>query len=102
MIMVSAILGLLRNSLTITYSAVGGRSKDLLEEMVLHMECRFCVGVCLALSMTGLLLGTLANIVYSLVIMVVALFWCKIAVMYSDSSSSRRSTAEQTMTAVSV
>jgi hypothetical protein len=97
------ILELLRNLVTITYSAVGGRSADLLEEMVWHMECRFVVGamggVFLAWTITDVLSGMRAHAVYSLV----GLFWCKFVVMcfaaYSKPSSSRRSTAEQTISA---
>jgi hypothetical protein len=106
--MAIVILGFLRNLVTITYSAVGGRCKDLLEDMVLHMECRFVVGalvgVCLAWTMTDILLGMRAQIVYSLVTLVVALFWCKIMMMCfaneSKTSSSRQSSAERTMIVV--
>jgi hypothetical protein len=45
-----AILGFLRNLVAITYSAIGGRSKELLAEMVLHMRCRFVVGFLVGLS----------------------------------------------------
>jgi hypothetical protein len=38
-----AILGSLRNSVAITYSAVVGRSNDLLEDMIVHMQCNFVV-----------------------------------------------------------
>jgi hypothetical protein len=103
--MAIVILSFLRNLVTITYSAIGGRSKDLLEEMVLHMECRFVVGalvgVCLAWTMTDILLGMRAQIVYSLFTLVVALFWCKVMMMCfatdGRQSSSHRSKAEQTL-----
>jgi hypothetical protein len=104
--MAIVILGFLRNLVTITYSAVAGRSKDLLEEMVLHMECRFVVGalygICFAWTLTDILLGMRAQIVYSLVTLVVALFWCKIMMMCftEDKPSSRRSTAEQSLMVV--
>jgi hypothetical protein len=45
-------LGFLRNLITITYTAAGGRSKHLLEEMVWRIECRFFVVACLAGFMT--------------------------------------------------
>jgi hypothetical protein len=105
--MAIVILGFLRNLVTITYSAVGGRSVDLLEEMVLHMECRFVVGalvgVCLAWTMTDVLLGMRAQIVYSLVTLVVALVWCKTMMMcfatdYSKTTTSAR--RQQTVTVV--
>jgi hypothetical protein len=104
--MAIVILGFLRNLVTITYSAVGGRSVDLLEEMVLHMECRFVVGalvgVCLAWTMTDVLLGMRAQIVYSLVTLVVALVWCKIMMMCfaTDSKPTKSARREQTMTVV--
>jgi hypothetical protein len=101
------ILVFIRNLVTITYSTAGGRSKDLLEDMVLHMECRFGMGAlfgfCLAWTMTDVLLGMRAQVVYSLVILVVAVFWYKMMMgLATDSkpSSSRRSTAEQTVVTV--
>jgi hypothetical protein len=103
--MAIVILGFLRNLVTITYSAVGGRSADLLEEMVLHMECRFVVGalvgVCLAWTMTDVLLGMRAQIVYSLVTLVVALVWCKIMMMcFATESKATKSIRQQIMTVV--
>jgi hypothetical protein len=101
--MAIVILGFLRNLVTITYSAIGGRSADLLEEMVLHMECRFVVGalvgVCLAWTMTDVLLGMRAQIVYSLVTLVVALVWCKIMMICfaTDSMTPKSFRREQTM-----
>jgi hypothetical protein len=97
------ILGFLRNLVAITYSAIGGRSKELLEEMVLYMRCGFVLGILVGLSlawnMEAVLLGTRAQTVYSYVtVLVVAFFWCKIMMMYFATnikpSSSRRSTAE--------
>jgi hypothetical protein len=73
------------------------------------MESRFMVGamfgLCLAWIMTDVLLGRLEHIAYSLVILVVALFWCKFMSMMcfvtdSKPSSSFRPTAEQTMIVV--
>jgi hypothetical protein len=104
-----AILRFLRNLVAINYSTIGGRSQDLLEEMVLYMECGFVVGamvgISLAWAMVAVLLGITAQPMCSLVILlVVALFSRKIMTMYSATkikpSSSRRSTAEQTMMAV--
>jgi hypothetical protein len=101
----SVISRFLRNLVATTYSAIGGRSKDLLEEMVLDMRCGFVLGILVGLSlawkMEAVLLGTRAQTVYSYVtVLVVAFFWCKIMMMYFAThikpSSSRRSTAEQT------
>jgi hypothetical protein len=102
-----AILGFLRNLVAITYSAIGGRSKEWLVEMVLHMRCGFAVGALVGLSIVwptaAVLWDTRAQAisVYSLVtVLVVVSFWRKIMIMYFTTnikpSSSRRSTAEQT------
>jgi hypothetical protein len=86
-----------------------GCSEELLEDMILQLECHFGVGVlagiCLACTIMDVLLGTRTHVVaYPLVTMVVAFIWCKVTMMASatDSkpSSTRRSTAEQTMMAV--
>jgi hypothetical protein len=103
---VFAILGFLRNLVAITYSAIGGRSKELLEEMVSDMECGFVVGALVGLSigwpMAAILWGTRAQTMpmYSLAtLLVVAFFWRKIMIMYCATkikpSLSRRSAAEQ-------
>jgi hypothetical protein len=104
---VMAIINLrfLNSMVTITYSAAGGRSKDVLEEMVWRMECLFGAGFCIASTMTGVLWGMRTQTEFSLLMLVVALVWCKIVVMCfttdadSKPESSRRSTAEETMTA---
>jgi hypothetical protein len=97
--MAFASLRFLRNLVTITYSAVGGRSKDLPEEMVWRMECRFFVGACLAWTTTGAIFGMQVQTELSLVMLVIALVWCKIVVMYfatdSKPASSRQSKAEE-------
>jgi hypothetical protein len=90
------ILGFLRNLVAITYSAIGGRSKDFLEEMVLHMRCGFVggflVGISLAWTMTAVLMGMQAQTVYFLVaLLVVAFFWYKIIAINIKPSSPRRS-----------
>jgi hypothetical protein len=102
---VFVISGFLRNRVAITYSAVGGRSKELLDEMVLYMESDFAVGflvgLSLAFTMAAVRLGMSAQTVYFLVaLLVVAFFWYKILIMCFainiKPSSSRRSTAERT------
>jgi hypothetical protein len=95
-------LRFLHNFVAITYWTVEGRSKDLVEEMVLHiLHIRFSVGVCLAWTTTGAILGMRTQTGYTLAILVAALISSKILVMYADSklSSSRRSTAKESMTA---
>jgi hypothetical protein len=88
----------------ITYSAIGGRSKEVLDEIVSYMECGFglgaLVGISLAWTMEAVIVGMRAQIVYSYVtVLVVAFFWCKIMMMCFATnikpSSSRQSTAEQ-------
>jgi hypothetical protein len=76
------ILGLLRNLISITYHAIRLNSEELLEEMVLHVECSFVVGtlvgVCLAWTTTDIVLGMQAQILYSLVTLGIALLWCQV------------------------
>jgi hypothetical protein len=103
-----AILGFLRNLVAITYSAIWGRSKEVVAEMVLHMRCGFAMGALVGLGIVwpaaAVLWGsTRAQVisVYSLVtVLVVVSFWRKIMIMYFTTNikplSSRRSTAEQT------
>jgi hypothetical protein len=103
------ILGFLRNLVSFAYSEVGGRSKDVLDVMVFRVESRFFVGAtvgfCLGCwTITDSLLGKRAHTVYSLVTLLVALFWCKIMTMCfateNKTSSSHRSSAQRTMTVV--
>jgi hypothetical protein len=104
--MAVASLGFLRKLVTMTYSAVGGRSKDFLEELIWRMgACLGALGASLAWTMTGATFGGMrAQPVHSLGILVVAFVWCKIVVMCfatdSKPSSSSRSSAEETMLAV--
>jgi hypothetical protein len=100
-----ASLGFLRKLVTSTYSAARGRSKDLLEDIVLHVEYCFGVGTFLAWT-----IGTVAGIIWGMptecafLMLAIVLLWYKIEMMCSatDSNllSSYRSTAEETMTAV--
>jgi hypothetical protein len=55
--MAIASLEFLRKLLTITYSAVGGRFRDMPEETVWRMECRFFLGACLAWTTVGAIFG---------------------------------------------
>jgi hypothetical protein len=103
------ILVIIRNLVTITYSA-GSGSEELLEEIVLQLECRFGVGVlagfCLAWTITDILLGMHAQFAYCLVAIVVALFWYKFMMFMMASatdkkpSSSRRSKSEPSVMTV--
>jgi hypothetical protein len=103
---VFVILRFIRNLVAITYSASGGRSEELLEEVVSDMECGFVMGTLVGLSLfwtkaTDVLLGMRAQAMYSLVaLLMVIFFWRKIMVMYFTTnikpSSSRRSAVEQT------
>lgn len=94
--MAIVILGFLRNLVTIAFGAVSSpltdKHESLLEDMVLHMECRFVVGalvgVCMAWTMTDIFLGMKAQIIYSVVTLVVALIWCRI-MMHCFTRSSR-------------
>jgi hypothetical protein len=96
------ILRFLRNLVAITYSAIGGRSKDLLEEIVAYTECGFIVGTLISISLAGTMaavhLGMRAQTYVALPVFFC--FWCKIVMMYFSAnikpSSYRQSTAEQT------
>jgi hypothetical protein len=76
------ILAFLRYRAAITYSAIGGRSKDLPEEMALYIQYYYdigaLVGIGLAWTMAAVYLGLRAQTVYSLVALLVALFSCKV------------------------
>jgi hypothetical protein len=107
------ILGFLRNLVAISYSAIGGRSKNFFEEMVLYMEWMFVVGALVGFilawpMMEAVLLGMRAPIRYGtttsrvifpmyclVTLLVVTFFWRKIMMMYFAThikpSSSRRS-----------
>jgi hypothetical protein len=96
------LLEFIRNLVTITFSAVGGSSEELLDDMILQLDRQFGVGVlavsCLACILRDILLGTRLHVVeYTFVIMVFAVIWCKASATNGDSkpSSTRRSTAER-------
>ena len=55
------------------------------------------VGVCLAWTMTDLLLGMKAQIMYSLVTLGVALFWCQIMIKCFVSSERKTERSEPLM-----
>lgn len=74
-------LALLRNLVSIAYTSVLKKSEDMVEEMILHMECRFVVGaligVCTAWAVTDALVGLETQILYSIATLGVALTWCR-------------------------
>jgi hypothetical protein len=85
-----------------------GRSKELLEDTVLRLECRFCVGavagICLAWTIMDVLMSTRVHVVgYPFAIIVFAfILYDGTMASATDSkpSATRRSTAEQTMMTV--
>lgn len=87
--MAIVILAFLRNLVSASY-----HGEDL-EEMILHMECRFVVGaligVCTAWAATDAFLGMSVQIVYSCVTLVVALSWCRL-MMWLFAPPARRTT----------
>lgn len=99
--MAIVILGFLRTLVTIAYKAVRNHNEDLLEEMILHMECRFVVGalvgVCLAWTMTDMLLGMKAQILYSLATLFVALFWCQVMIKCFSQEKKEQKVADSLM-----
>jgi hypothetical protein len=87
-----------------------GRSEDLFEGMILQLECQFGVGVlsgiCLTWTILDVLLGTRAYVVvdpFAISTMVFGFIWYKVTMASatdSKPSSTRPSTAEQTMMTV--
>jgi hypothetical protein len=99
---VFVILGFLHNLLAITYSAIGGRSTHLLEEIVLYMDYGFVtgtlVGVNLFWTMEAVLWCVRAHIMpmSSLVmVLVVAFLWRKIMIMYLTTNIERHRLADR-------
>jgi hypothetical protein len=100
------LLEFIRNLVTITFSAVGGSSEELLDDMILQLQCHFGVGalavICLACIVMDVLLCMRVHVVeYTFAIMAAFVFiWYKAktaSATDSKPSSTRRSTAEQTM-----
>jgi hypothetical protein len=96
------ILTLIRNLVTITYSA-GTGSEKFLEDIILQLECRFGVGVlagfCLAWTITDILLGIRVQVAYCLVAIVVAVCWYKFMVfMIASATDSKPSSSRRSMT----
>jgi hypothetical protein len=67
---VMASLRVLRKLVTLNYSAAGGCSEDLLEEIVLHMSFCFGVGIYVAWVLTGVLWDIPAQTEYDLAMLV--------------------------------
>jgi hypothetical protein len=82
-------LGFLRSVITIIFQATlpphrrGLPDTDaILDEVILHLECRFVVGalvgVCLAWTVTDLILGMNLQILFSFITLTISLAWCKL------------------------
>jgi hypothetical protein len=60
-----------------------------IEDMVLHMECRYVVGaligVCTAWAATDVALGLSGQVVYSVVTLISALSWCRLMMYFFAS-----------------
>lgn len=76
------ILAFLRNLVRATYETENASRNEQLDDMILHMECRFVVGaligVCMAWALTDMILGLSVQIIYSFVTLFVALAWCRL------------------------
>jgi hypothetical protein len=101
--MLVPILLLIRNlAVTIAYSAVGGRSKELLQDMIWQLQCDFGVGTVAGACLAWTIMGIMDPLMLcSLAIMVVVLYWYKVTMAsagatHSKPLSTRPSTAEQT------
>jgi hypothetical protein len=96
------VMGFLRKVVSITYKVTVGPRKqaNILDEIILHMECRFVVGallgVCIAWIGTDILLGLEAQMFYSGSTLLVVLVWCSfmtrsLATVEAGSAKKRRS-----------
>jgi hypothetical protein len=103
------LLEFIRNLVTKTFSAVGGSSEELREDMILQLQCHFGVGalavICLACIVMDVLLCMRVHVVeYTFAIMAAFVFiWYKAktaSATDSKPSSTRSSTTEQTMITV--
>jgi hypothetical protein len=91
---------LLLEFLMITFSAVGGSSEELRDDMILQ----FLAGICLACILMDVLLGTRVHVVEdTFLIIAFVVIWYKVktaSATDSKPSSTRSSTTEQTMMTV--
>jgi hypothetical protein len=81
-------LGFLRSVITIVFRATippeqrGPNMDAILEEVVLHLECRFVigalVGVCSAWTVMDVFLGMNFQVLFSLATLALSLLWCKV------------------------
>ena len=90
---------------TITYSAVGGSSKEPFEDTVLQLQCSSCVGVLTGICLVSIIMDVpgVHVAVSPFAIMVYAFIWYKEAMASatdSKPSSTRRSAAQRTMMTV--
>jgi hypothetical protein len=80
--MAVGILGLLRNLVTHAYHAIRRESEEVLADMMLCIEYRFIVGdlvgVCMAWTMTDILLGMHEHILSPFVTLGVSLLFCQV------------------------
>ena len=85
-------LSFLRSVITIVFRASippeqrGANMDAVLEEVVLHLECRFVigalVGVCSAWTVMDVFLGMHIQVIFSLVTLVISLLWCKLMMYF--------------------
>lgn len=81
-------LGFLRSVITIVFRATvppeqrGPLMDAVLEEVILHLECRFVigalVGVCSAWTVMDVFLGMKIQVIFSLITLALSLLWCKV------------------------
>jgi hypothetical protein len=101
---VFVISGFLRNRVAITYSAMGGRSEEVLDEMVLHVENISIVGVLVGLSlactMAAVLLGMRAQTVFCAVALLVGAFFCRKIMMMRFATNIKTPSSRRSMLSV--
>ena len=83
----------LRNLVQATYMTDDEEENDRVDDMLLHMECRFVVGalvgVCGAWAITDAMMGLSVQIVYSVFTLIAALAWCQV-MMWFFAAPARR------------
>lgn len=97
-VMAVIMLAVIRNLVSMTHRAFANDDNNTastltinIDDWLMQLECRYVVGalvgVCLAWSWTDLLLGQTLQMIYSSLILVGALVWCRLMVVLNSSSS---------------
>ena len=103
-------LGFIRSLIKVGYDKISPshiseeESNAEIDEIILNVECRFVVGamvgVCMAWTVTDLILGLKAQIFYSIIVLATALVWCQI--MMKFFSRKTKSTAQRDVLSIAL